>query len=88
VSSGAKRGFSIPVLRWVVGRWRAAVEESFRDSVSSREGWLRARAVLEQVQQAAARGQATNHLWYCYVLECWLRQQQGPAEAAPARMSA
>ena len=30
---GRKRGFGIPVQRWIVGRWRTAVEESLRDSL-------------------------------------------------------
>ena len=88
VSAGAKRGFSIPVQRWLVGKWRRAVEESFRDSVLAEDGWIRADAVLEQVRRAAAHGSATNHLWYCYVLESWFRQQRSAREPARAELSA
>jgi asparagine synthase (glutamine-hydrolysing) len=88
VSRGAKRGFSIPVQRWLAGKWRAAVEESFRDSVLAREGWIRADGVREQVRLAAARGHATNHLWYCYVLESWFRQQRSAREPVHAELLA
>ena len=88
VSAGAKRGFSIPVQRWLVGKWRSAVEESFRDSVLAEDGWIRADAVLDQVRRAAVHGSATNHLWYCYVLESWFRQQRSAREPARAEPSA
>lgn len=76
VASGAKRGFSIPVGRWIAGPWREAVESSFQHSLLAREGWLRADGLVDEMRRAAARGYATNHLWYCYVLESWFRQQQ------------
>jgi len=88
VARGRKRGFSIPVQRWLAGPWKAAVEESFRDSILAREGWIRADAVLEQVRRAAARGHASNHLWYCYVLESWFRQQRRAGEPVRAGLSA
>jgi asparagine synthase (glutamine-hydrolysing) len=88
VARGAKRGFSIPVQRWLVGRWRRVVEERFRESLLAQEGWLRADAVIEQMQHAAERGYATNHLWYCYVLESWFRQQRGVREPVHAELSA
>src|SRR5690606_6182048 len=88
VASGAKRGFTIPVHRWLAGPWREAVEESFRNSILAREGWVRADAVLAEVRRAADRGHASNHLWYCYVLESWLRQQRRAREPVAARLSA
>ena len=88
VSRGAKRGFSIPVQRWLVGKWRGAVEDSFRDSILAKEGWIRGDAVIEQVRRAAARGCATNHLWYCYVLESWFRRHTSAHEPVSAQLSA
>jgi asparagine synthase (glutamine-hydrolysing) len=79
VASGRKRGFGIPVGRWLVGRWRPTVEETFRDSLLDREGYLRSNAVLEQLNRSAGRGAAPNQLWYAFVLECWLRRERGEA---------
>ena len=76
VASGRKRGFGIPVQRWLAGRWRSAVEDSFRDSLLEREGWLRSDAILVQLEKAAQQGWASNQLWYSFVLECWLRHER------------
>jgi asparagine synthase (glutamine-hydrolysing) len=76
VAGGRKRGFGIPVERWLVGRWRPAVEEAFRDSILDREGWIRSDAVLAALSRAVAGGQAPTRLWYLYVLESWMRAEQ------------
>jgi asparagine synthase (glutamine-hydrolysing) len=81
VARGAKRGFGIPVQRWLVEKWKPAFEQTFRDSALAKDGWIQAEAVLQQFDFACRRGIATNHLWYCYVLESWFREQQRPAEA-------
>ncbi len=76
VARGRKRGFGIPVGRWMAGRWRPVVEETFRDSLLDREGYLRSNAVLEQLNISAGQGAAPNQLWYAFVLECWLRNER------------
>ena len=76
VASGRKRGFGIPVQRWLAGRWRSVVEESFRDSLLEREGWMRSDAILVQLEKAAQQGWASNQLWYSFVLESWLRNER------------
>ncbi|MGA9771358.1 MAG: asparagine synthase (glutamine-hydrolyzing) [Blastocatellia bacterium] len=76
VASGRKRGFGIPVQRWLAGRWRSTVEESFRDSLLEREGWLRSDALLAQLEKAGQRGWASNQLWYSFILESWLKQER------------
>ena len=88
VSGGAKRGFGIPVHRWLAGKWKTAAEESFRDSLLAEQGWIRSDAVLRQLREASERGIATNHLWYCYVLESWFRERHRPVEALPAGLHA
>ena len=82
VAVGKKRGFSIPVQRWVAGRWRALVADSLRDSLAERHGWVRAGAALKRLDEAARRGWAPNQLWYVYVLESWLRREQSEAAAS------
>jgi asparagine synthase (glutamine-hydrolysing) len=81
VARGRKRGFSIPVQRWITNRWRSAVEESFRDSLLEREGWLRSDALLKELGKAAQKGFAPNQLWYSFVLESWLRWERSEATA-------
>ncbi|HEV7858933.1 MAG TPA: asparagine synthase (glutamine-hydrolyzing) [Pyrinomonadaceae bacterium] len=76
VARGRKRGFGIPVQRWIAGQWRASVEEMLRESVLEQEGWIRARPVLDQLEKAARAGWSPNQLWYIFVLESWLRHER------------
>lgn len=83
VSRGRKRGFTIPVQRWLVGRWRNALTELLQTSILDREGWINSGAALDRLAAAAEEGRAPNQLWYIYVLESWLRHEQSfGAEAA------
>jgi len=82
VAGGRKRGFGIPVQRWIAGRWQPAVREALRDSLLQSEGWIRTDAALELLDHAAAKGWAPNQLWYIFVLESWLRRERGESAAA------
>ncbi|HEV7843286.1 MAG TPA: asparagine synthase (glutamine-hydrolyzing), partial [Pyrinomonadaceae bacterium] len=85
VASGAKRGFGVPVGRWIAGRWRAQVEETLRESILGREGWIRTEKVLEQLKNLQPTACAPNQLWYLYVLENWLRYERSLRVEAEAR---
>jgi asparagine synthase (glutamine-hydrolysing) len=76
LASGKKRGFTIPVGRWLVGRWRDALTESLQTSILDREGWINSDAALDRLKIATAEGVAPNQLWYIFVLESWLRQER------------
>ena len=76
VSRGRKRGFTIPVQRWLVGRWQNALTELLQTSILDREGWINSRATLDRLEAAAEKGWAPNQLWYIFVLESWLRNEQ------------
>ncbi len=83
VAAGQKRGFGIPVRRWLAGKWRPAVEEAFRDSALDREGWIAAPAVLASLDRMARQGEPTNHFWYLFVLETWLKRERRETFDAP-----
>ena len=83
LARGRKRGFTIPVNRWLAGRWRGALTDLLENAISDREGWINSRAVVKQLNTAAEKGWAPNQFWYIFVLESWLRQQQNsPVETA------
>lgn len=84
IASGRKRGFTIPVERWIAGRWRAEVEATFRDSTLEREGWIRSDAALKWLKESTQTGRAPKQLWYLFVLENWLRNQQQTAVSDPS----
>ena len=76
LARGRKRGFTIPVQRWLVGRWRNALTELLQDSILEQQGWINSRAVLDRLTVAGEKGWAPNQLWYIFVLESWLRHEQ------------
>ena len=82
VASGRKRGFSIPVQRWLVGRWQTALTELLRTSILDQQGWINSRAVLDRLKVGAEKGWAPNQLWYIFVLESWLRHEQNARSEA------
>ncbi|HZH32739.1 MAG TPA: asparagine synthase (glutamine-hydrolyzing) [Pyrinomonadaceae bacterium] len=84
VASGRKRGFGVPVGRWLAGRWRGAVEEMLADSLVERGGWIRAAPARALLARTAAEGAVPNQLWYVYVLESWLRHERADAQAHAA----
>jgi asparagine synthase (glutamine-hydrolysing) len=87
VARGPKRGFGIPVQRWLVGRWRQAVADCLQGSIVEQEGWIKSGPVLEQLAIAADRGSAPNQIWYIFVLESWLRHERGSPFLVNDRMS-
>ena len=76
VARRPKKGFGIPVQRWIVGRWRPAIEEMFRNSILEDEKWIRRGAALARLSEAEKHG-APVQLWYVVALESWLRYQRG-----------
>ena len=85
VARGRKRGFGIPVQRWIAGRWHAAVDETFRDSLLDREGWITGKAVRRELASCKPGGWAPKQLWYLFVLESWLRhERQTPVAVSSA----
>jgi asparagine synthase (glutamine-hydrolysing) len=80
VARGRKRGFGIPVGRWMAGRWAESVRETLTDSILASEGWIRAEQALAQLERAERKGWASNQLWYIFVLESWLRHERAEME--------
>ncbi|MDQ2974634.1 MAG: asparagine synthase (glutamine-hydrolyzing) [Acidobacteriota bacterium] len=79
VASGRKRGFTIPVQRWMAGRWRQEVTATLRDSLLEKEGWIRSGSALRWLEKSTQTGCAPKQLWYLFVLESWLRNERQTA---------
>jgi asparagine synthase (glutamine-hydrolysing) len=77
-----KRGFQIPVHRWIAGRWFAQVRDVLNDSLLAQGNWIQTRPVLAELDAAPARGWASDQIWYLFVLESWLRHERMPSAAA------
>lgn len=79
VSRGKKRGFGIPVGRWLAGSWRGLAEDLLQNSVLHKEGWIDAPAALVAFRREADAGNVSNALLYVLVLEAWLRKELSAA---------
>lgn len=76
VAAGGKRGFNIPVQRWLVEHWHGEVLASFSDSLLARHGYVHNQALLRCLTQSREAGAAPLILWNIYLLERWLQAQQ------------
>jgi len=75
VAAGRKRGFRVPVERWLVGRWLPTVEATMRESRLAEHGWIRSKHVVAELAASKQRGWAPHQLWYLFVLEMWMRAE-------------
>src|ERR1041384_1747212 len=76
VADAPKRGFTIPVQRWVAAHWLPKFDSLLSDSILESEGWIRAAAVKDALQSAQRKQWGANQLWYIFVLESWLRKER------------
>ena len=88
VAHGQKRGFGVPVQRWITGRWRKAVEEAFNYSILDREGWINADAVLSTLAHLREGETAPIQLWNLFVLENWMKSRKFSANVRTVRLMA
>lgn len=70
-----KRGFTIPVLRWLARQWSGRAREVFNDSILARAGWIDGKQVLSELDRAVAQGCAAEPLWNIFVLDSWLQRE-------------
>lgn len=74
VAGRQKRGFSIPIGRWLATKWKAKLNILASDSLLEREGWIRKDSLSAAANIAISSGEAPSQLWYLVVLESWMRQ--------------
>jgi asparagine synthase (glutamine-hydrolysing) len=82
VANRRKQGFTIPVERWLMERWRPLLQETSDDPLLERQGWLRKGGFREAVAESHLRRSAPTQLWYLLVLERWLRRDVSTQSAA------
>ncbi|MFN2532279.1 MAG: asparagine synthase (glutamine-hydrolyzing) [Pyrinomonadaceae bacterium] len=76
VARGKKRGFGVPVQRWIADHWYEKVRAVFESAVLVQQGWIEKAATLNLLHRTAQSGSVPNQIWYLYVLELWLRRHQ------------
>jgi asparagine synthase (glutamine-hydrolysing) len=75
VAKGRKLGFSIPVGRWMIGRWRPQMDALFQDMLATRYGFLDETAIRRAFEEASRKEEAPLQFWYIAALESWLREE-------------
>ena len=68
-----KQGFTVPVERWLAGRWSGLFDELQGDTVLERDGWIRRGSLSAPLRDAAHQRRVPGQLWRLLVLEHWLR---------------
>jgi asparagine synthase (glutamine-hydrolysing) len=86
VANAPKRGFSIPVERWMVGRWRDTVDSVFADPLLAADGWIRGEALQAEWKRIRTQASAPTRFWYLFVLESWLRHEREAETATSSRL--
>ena len=75
VAYGKKRGFGIPVNRWLSANWKQPMLDMLANGLVHEHGWVRADAVARCLSETSERGYVPNQIWYIYVLESWLQHE-------------
>jgi len=79
LSRARKRGFTIPLLPWLVQGWREFTVDLLTDSRLACHGWVDQSRLNSYLKQCIASGQGTAQLWHLTVLESWLRTEESLA---------
>lgn len=80
VARARKRGFSVPVQRWLATRWRQRFLESLDGSQLEQQGYIRVGPLQKLLRQDFQAERMPMQFWYLYVLETWLRSECCAAE--------
>jgi asparagine synthase (glutamine-hydrolysing) len=75
-AQGRKRGFVIPVERWVSGEWRAVARRAFEDSRLADGGWIRGDRVRALLDGPTPSTETARLLWRLLVAERWLQREE------------
>ncbi len=75
IASRPKRGFQMPVERWITGRWRPRLQALLDGTVLVREKWLQQDSLRQIVESALSTGKGNIHLWRLMLLNMWFEQQ-------------
>jgi asparagine synthase (glutamine-hydrolysing) len=74
VACREKQGFTVPVERWLAGRWSGMLDPLRQGTVLEREGWVRRGALAAPIRDALSRRWVPPQVWHLLVLEHWLEK--------------
>ncbi len=77
VAERRKQGFTVPVERWLAGRWSGALDVLSGRTQLEADGWIRPGSLENPIREARQRGRVPTQLWYLLILEHWLQSNRG-----------
>lgn len=82
VAFRSKRGFTIPVEKWLASRWSYRLKELKDRPLLVTEGWMEPNALSAAVDEAIAAGELSKQLFHTLVFENWLRSHRSGIQGA------
>ena len=73
IAGRVKRGFEIPVSRWLANEWGPQFLELFHESVLAEQGFLQSQPSIDLWKRTSPKGKVPVQLWRLFVLENWMR---------------
>ena len=74
IASRRKQGFTVPVDRWLAGRWKSHLEDAASGAMLEQEGWIRPGTFRAAADEAIQAGRVPRQLWSLLVFEHWIRK--------------
>jgi asparagine synthase (glutamine-hydrolysing) len=71
-----KRGFTVPVERWLAERWSGMLDGLRRGTALERDGWIRRGSLEAPLRDALRRQWIPLQLWRLLVLDRWLEKNR------------
>ncbi len=75
VAGRRKQGFTVPVDRWLAGKWKPQILTLAEDSLLEKDGWIRRGILANVVPRAVSDGRIPRQLWSLLILERWMRSR-------------
>ncbi len=84
VAQRRKRGFTVPVERWLAERWGGKLDCLREGGILEREDWIRPGSLEEPIREAVRARWVPVQLWRLLILEHWLAKERGKTRPEPA----
>jgi asparagine synthase (glutamine-hydrolysing) len=72
IAERPKRGFTIPIERWLAIRWRDQLSQLGPGSLIAEQGWINGQRLGRVVESASSQPSMPLQIWHLLVLENWL----------------
>ncbi len=79
IANRPKRGFTIPVEKWLAVRWRKSLERLGPHSLIARQGWINGSRLEDLIASSASSNAVPKQIWHLLVLEHWLEKVSQPS---------